>query len=168
MEEKTLNRVGEPDEFSVLRHQNMLSVNLIPREIGDESSVCDATVHVLRKPLERVNVSSFLGRLEGTFTLRRKSRGVNFYQISRRTVQRIAIALGSDKAALQFGFVVGSEKHRCGRTIEVECSLDLQSEVSGLIEQGKKCAETVPGPGRRRPVAVQRKMLGSPASAPGP
>ena len=40
--------------------------------------------------------------------------------------------------------MVGSEKHRCGRTIEVECSLDLQSEVSGLIEQGKKCAETVP------------------------
>ena len=60
MEKKTLDRVVEPDEFSVLRYQNMLSVNLSPREIGDESPVCDATIHVLRKPLERVNVSSFL------------------------------------------------------------------------------------------------------------
>ena len=98
--------------------------------------------------------------MEGTFTLCRKAGYVNFYQISRRTVQRIAIALGSDKAAPQFGFVVGSEKHRCGRTIEVECSLDLQSEVAGPVEQSKKCAETVPDPADADLLLSKGKCLG--------
>jgi hypothetical protein len=81
MEKKPLNRVVEPDEFSVLRHENTLPINLGPGEIRDESPVCDATVHVWWKPLGR------------------KSGSVNLYQISGRTVQRIAIALSADKAA---------------------------------------------------------------------
>ena len=61
MEEKTLNRVIQPDELLVLRREHTLSINLSPREIGDESPVCDATVHVLRKWPKRLNVSSFFG-----------------------------------------------------------------------------------------------------------
>jgi len=142
MKKKTLNGIIEPDDLFVLRHQSMLSVNLSPGEIGDESSVCDATVHVLRKSLGR------------------KSGGVNLYQIGRGTIQRVTITLGSDKAALEFGFVVGGEKHRDGRTIEVECSLDLHSELSMLVEQRKKCAETIPDPGDADLLLSKGKCLG--------
>jgi hypothetical protein len=57
--------------------------------------------------------------------------------------------------------VVASEKHRYRRTIEVECSPDLQSEVSGLIEQGKKCAETLPDPVGTDLLLSKGKRLGA-------
>ena len=56
--------------------------------------------------------------------------------------------------------MVGSEKHRCGCSIEVEFSLDLQSEVAGPVEQGKKCAETVPNPANADLLLSKGKCLG--------
>ena len=143
MEKKTFNGIIKPDKFFVLRREQALSINLSPREIGHESPVCDAPVYVLREPLGR------------------KLRAVNLHQISRTPIQGITIALGSDKAALQFGFVVGSEKHWCGCPIEVKFSPNLQSEVSGSVEQRQKCAETIPDPTDTDLFPAKGKCLGA-------